>query len=68
MHGVLGGATRAPDAEQQRIVAKVDQLMKLCDRLEVSLAAADETQRKLLESLLNEDLAPAVTIAMEAAE
>lgn len=48
-----------PLAEQLRIVAKVDQLMALCDRLQNSLEAADGTRNRLLESLLQEPLAPA---------
>ena len=48
-----------PLAEQHRIVAKVDALMALVDRLEASLAAADATRRHLLEVLLHEALAPA---------
>ena len=55
-----------PLAEQQRIVAKVDALMTLCDRLEGSLAAADTARRSLLQALLNEALAPA-NEALEAA-
>ena len=34
-----------PLAEQQRIVAKVDSLMALCDKLETRLQAAQETAR-----------------------
>ena len=45
-----------PLAEQQRIVAKVDELMALCDRLEGSLGAADTTRHRLLESLLQDAL------------
>ncbi len=45
-----------PLAEQHRIVAKVDELMALYDRLEAGLAAADTTRRRLLESLLHEAL------------
>jgi hypothetical protein len=33
-----------PLAEQHRIVAKLDELMGLCDRLETSLATADDTR------------------------
>ena len=47
-----------PLAEQHRIVSKVDELMALCDRLEVSLAAASTTRRRLLDALLAEALAP----------
>ncbi len=56
-----------PLAEQQRIVAKVDELMALCDRLEASLTTADTTRRRLLEALLHEALAPAAS-NREAAE
>lgn len=47
-----------PLAEQRRIVVKVDALMALCDRLEASLAAGDDTRRRLLEVFLREALAP----------
>jgi type I restriction enzyme, S subunit len=56
-----------PLAEQNRIVAKVDELMTLCDRLEESLTAAGETRRRLLDALLAEALAPAER-ELEAAE
>lgn len=46
-----------PLAEQRRIVAKVDQLIALCDRLETGLATADGTRSRLLESLLRDALA-----------
>ena len=48
-----------PLAEQHRIVAKVDELMALCDRLEAGLATAADTRRRLLDALLAEALAPA---------
>lgn len=57
-----------PLAEQHRIVAQVDELMALCDRLEVSLATADDARRRLLEALLAEALAPADARELEAAE
>ena len=50
-----------PLAEQHRIVAKVDELMALCDQLEVSLATVDDTRRQLLDALLHEALEPATT-------
>ena len=46
-----------PLAEQRRIVAKVDELMALCDRLEAGLDAADSSRVCLLESLLQDTLA-----------
>ena len=45
-----------PLAEQHRIVAKVGELMVLCDRLEAGLTAADAARRRLLDSLLHEAL------------
>ncbi|MBV8705836.1 MAG: restriction endonuclease subunit S, partial [Acidobacteriaceae bacterium] len=46
-----------PLAEQHRIVAKVDELMKLCDALEAQLTAVTNTRRTLLEATLHEALA-----------
>ena len=43
-----------PLTEQHRIVAKVDELMALCDRLEASLTKGDDTRRGLLDALLHE--------------
>jgi type I restriction enzyme S subunit len=45
-----------PLAEQHRIVAKVDELMALCDQLEQQLSQADQQRRRLLEALLAESL------------
>lgn len=56
-----------PFAEQHRIVAKVDALIGLCDRLEVALITADTTRTRLLEALLQEALEPASEV-LEAAE
>jgi len=56
-----------PLAEQQRIVAKVDELMALCDQLEASLTDADTTRRCLLDALLAESQSPA-SQELEAAE
>ncbi len=47
-----------PFDEQRRIVAKVDELMGLCDRLEARLATGDDTRRHLLDALLYEALEP----------
>ena len=46
-----------PLAEQRRIVAKVDELMALCDRLEAGLGAAGGSRSRLLEALLQEAVA-----------
>ena len=42
-----------PLAEQDRIVAKVDQLMALCDRLEAQQADADSAHAQLVQALLD---------------
>ena len=52
-----------PLAEQHRIVAKIDELMAVCDRLEASLTATDATRRRLLDALLAEALMPGDGIA-----
>jgi type I restriction enzyme S subunit len=57
-----------PLAEQHRIVAKVDELMALCDRLEKNLNTAGSTRRRLFDALLAEALAPAEASKREAAE
>jgi type I restriction enzyme, S subunit len=41
-----------PTAEQHRIVAKVDELMALCDEIEVSFAAAATMQRQLADTIV----------------
>lgn len=43
-----------PLAEQHRIVAKVDELMALCDQLEAQLAATQTDSRRLLEAVLRD--------------
>ena len=45
-------------SEQHRIVAKVDELMALCDQLEAALTKTDTTRTRLLEALLHEVLEP----------
>ena len=46
-----------PLAEQHRIVAKVDDLMRWCDELETRLTAAQTTAAALLDASLHEILA-----------
>jgi type I restriction enzyme S subunit len=48
-----------PLAEQRRIVAKVEELMALCDQLESQLTIAQTEIRRLLEAVLHEALSPA---------
>jgi type I restriction enzyme S subunit len=48
-----------PLAEQHRIVAKVDELISLCDQLEAQLTTGQTQSRRLLEAVLHEALAPA---------
>lgn len=57
-----------PLAEQHRIVARVDELMALCDQLETSLTNADDTRKKLLDALLAEALSLTTTEYRVAAE
>ena len=45
-----------PLAEQERIVAKVDELMALCDRLEEHLTTARTESRRLLDAILDQAL------------
>jgi len=51
-----------PLAEQHRIVAKVDELMALCDQLEQQLNQADQQRRRLLEAVLAEALVEPETL------
>jgi len=63
MTGIIGGVSSAkfsellvpiaPIQEQQRIVAKVDALMALCDQLEQQTAASFRAHQILVETLLN---------------
>lgn len=46
-----------PLAEQLRIVAKVDQLMAVCDRLEAAIVRAESTAQKLAEAVVAEIVA-----------
>lgn len=46
-----------PLDEQHRIVAKIDELMALCDQLEAKLIATQTNSRRLLEAVLHEALA-----------
>jgi type I restriction enzyme S subunit len=57
-----------PLTEQHRIVAKVDELMALCDRLEAGLTSAADTRSRLLDALLAEALTPDEKRELEAAE
>ena len=47
-----------PLAEQHRIVAKVEELLALCDGLEAKLSTTATTRRQLLEATLKEGLSP----------
>jgi type I restriction enzyme S subunit len=49
-----------PLVEQRRIVAKVEELMALCDQLEAQLTTTEADSRRLLEAVLHEALAPAL--------
>jgi type I restriction enzyme S subunit len=45
-----------PLAEQRRILARVDDLMDVCDQLEARLSSAQKERRRLLEAILHEAL------------
>jgi type I restriction enzyme S subunit len=45
-----------PLAEQHRIVARVDELMALCDQLDAAMTAADTANARLLDAILHEAL------------
>jgi type I restriction enzyme S subunit len=47
-----------PLGEQHRIVAKVDELMALCDRLEAAQVEREAFRCRLLQALLSEALEP----------
>ena len=47
-----------PLAEQHRIVAKVDEMIALCDRLEESLSTRGDIRRRLLDAILHHALEP----------
>jgi type I restriction enzyme, S subunit len=49
-----------PLAEQHRIVAKVDELMAVCDQLEAQLTTTEADSRRLLEAVLHKALALAL--------
>ena len=49
-----------PLAEQHRIVAKVDELMAVCDQLETQLTTTESDSRRFLEAVLQEALSPSL--------
>jgi type I restriction enzyme, S subunit len=55
-----------PVAEQMRIVAKVNELMAVCDGLEAALARTQRERGRLLEALLHEALDEAASQASTA--
>ena len=48
-----------PPPEQHRIVAKLDELMAVCDELEAQLSTAETESSRLLEAVLHRALAVA---------
>lgn len=47
-----------PFSEQQRIVAKLDELMRYCDELEASIKESQQQNEQLLQQVLREALEP----------
>jgi type I restriction enzyme S subunit len=52
-----------PLSEQNRIVAKVDELMMICDQLEAQITGTEQDSRRFLEAVLTEALSPALVEA-----
>jgi type I restriction enzyme S subunit len=55
-----------PLAEQHRIVAKVDELMAICDQLEAQITVTEQDSRRFLESVLAEALSLGGNLSAEA--
>ena len=54
-----------PLAEQHRIVAKVDELMAICDQLEAQITVTEQDSRRFLESVLADALASGIDLSAE---
>jgi restriction endonuclease S subunit len=54
MNGIL--IALPPESEQHRIVAKVDELMALCDRIKAALAESRTRQAQLSATLIESAL------------
>lgn len=52
-----GAFVLPPLAEQRRIVARVDQLMSLCDKLEAGLLRSQADSERLMEAVVGRMLA-----------
>jgi len=57
-----------PLTEQHRIVAKVDELIALCDRLEEQLTTTQTESHRLLEAVLHQALTDSLQSALESSE
>jgi type I restriction enzyme S subunit len=55
-----------PLVEQNRIVAKVDKLMAICDKLEEQITVTEQDSRGFLESVLVDALDPGIDLSAEA--
>jgi type I restriction enzyme, S subunit len=53
-----------PEAEQHRIVVKVDQLMALCDKLNTAIRRRDQHSRHLADALVDKALSPVSETSM----
>ena len=56
-----------PEAEQEHIVAKADQLVTICDELESNLAQSQADSEKLLEAVVHHLLNGEVPTCQETA-
>jgi type I restriction enzyme S subunit len=52
-----------PLAEQHRIVARVDELMALCDQLESQLTTTEADSRRLLEAVLRDAMGSSASVS-----
>ena len=52
-------------AEQHRIIAKVDEIMAICDQLEAQITATEQDSRRFLESVLADALASGIDLSAE---
>jgi hypothetical protein len=54
---LIGRQPIPPLAEQSRIVAKVDELMALCDQLKIRITSASQLQQKLADVMVEQVVA-----------
>lgn len=53
----VGETPQPPTVEQHRIVAKVDELMSLCDQLNFRITESNQLQQKLADVMIEQAVA-----------